>query len=231
MSRIILHGELAEKFNNEYRLNVKSPSEALRALCLMVPKFKETFAEGSYYIYIDDKELINIDEENFTFNSTGDIHFLPEIVGAKKHGLGKVLAGLALVALTFVPGVNVAVLGAVSTIGLDGAALMAAQGLVMHTLFNVGMALALGGAAQMLAPKPKNDSTAAQKNQSFIFNGADLNIQNGSAVPIIVGEVLAAGFPISQEITDAETSVVTSDPTYNTSVGGWSQTEFQGYSP
>jgi hypothetical protein len=41
-----------------------------------------------------------------------------------------------------------------------------------------------------------------------------LNIQNGSCVPLIYGEVLAAGFPISVDISDAETNLVTGDSTY-----------------
>jgi predicted phage tail protein len=41
MANVFLHGELADKFNTQYQLNVQSPKEAVRALCVMVPKFKE----------------------------------------------------------------------------------------------------------------------------------------------------------------------------------------------
>jgi predicted phage tail protein len=38
------------------------------------------------------KETLNIDEDNFHLAINGDIHIIPEIVGAKKAGLGKVLS-------------------------------------------------------------------------------------------------------------------------------------------
>lgn len=225
MAKIILYGELAEKFSPEYRLDVSSPKDGLRALCVMVPGFQEAFSEGSYYIYVDDGTIFNIDEESFSFNiKSGDIHVLPEVIGAKRNGgLGKALIGIAMIGLMFVPGINTVVLGAVSHLGLEGGALMAAHGIAMHAILNIGIALALGGAAQMLSPK----QNATVRKQSYLFNASDSNISNGSCVPLIYGEVLAAGFPISADISNAESMTTTTDSSYNAAIGGWNRIDYQ----
>jgi predicted phage tail protein len=220
MATIKLYGELAEKFNNEYKLDVSSPKEAVRALCLMVPNFKKTFSEGNYFLYTETNELEVVDENNFDFASKGDIHIVPEIMGAKG-GLGKIVAGIALIGLTFIPGANVAVLGALAATPLQGGALMAAQGLVMAAATNLGFALILGGAAMILAPKVKSNSEAADKQQSYIFDGSDINIQNGAPVPIVYGEVLAATYPISVEVTDVQAAPYNPDVGYNGATGAW----------
>jgi predicted phage tail protein len=230
MANVILHGELAEKFNNQYQLDVQSPKEAVRALCIMVPKFKETFAEGSYYVFVENREQINIDEDNFDLAINGDIHIMPEIVGAKKAGLGKVLAGIALIGLSVVTGGAAAAAWAVgaSTASINALAIV---GAISTISMNIGISLMLGGAASLLSPKQNNNASDVDKQQSYLFDGSDINIQNGSCVPLIYGEVLAAGFPISVDISDAETNLVTGDTTYDTSIGGFNYTDYQVYMP
>lgn len=231
MAKIVLHGELAEKFNNEYYLDVRSPNDAVRALCLMIPKFKDEFKEGAYYVYVaNDNDIFNIEEDNIKMSIPGDIHIMPEMVGAKKKGLGKALMGIALIGLAFVPGVNLAVasaaFGATGSVG----ATFAVAGLVHSALITVGIGLALGGASALLSPKVKSGGDTS-KNQSYLIHGSDVNIENGNCVPLIYGEVLAGGFPISQEIDNADINVVTGNSGYDTSIGGWNYTDYQVYIP
>lgn len=231
MAKVVLHGELAEKFRDEYNLDVKSPNEAVRCLCLMVPGFKNTFKEGAYYLYVaNDKDIFNIDEDNVRMSVPGDIHIMPEIVGSKKKGLGKALFGIALIGLAFVPGVNLAIASAAYGITGSVGATFAAAGLIHSALVTVGLGLALGGASALLSPKVKASSDE-DKNQSFLFHGSDVNIDNGSCVPIIYGEVLAGGFVISQEVQNADINVVTGDAGYDASIGGWTYTQYPTYLP
>lgn len=230
MPKVVLHGELAEKFNPEYTLNIKSPNEAVRALCNLLPGFTDTLKQGSYYVYVMSDEQININEENFNLNIDGDVHIMPEIVGAKKHGLGKVLMGIALVAIAFIPGgqfVSLAAWGAEGAAAGSAAAITAtAVELGFHALATIGLSMALGGAAQLLSPKTKNDS--ATKDQSFLMQGSDVGILNSSAVPLVYGEVLAGVLVVSQEITDAaptdqtNNNLTTTDPIrYDATTGWW----------
>lgn len=232
MSVIKLYGELAEKFNDQYRLDVNSPHEAVRALSIMVPNFKNTFKEGGYYIYVESNEHVNIDEDNFHLRIPGTIHILPEVVGAKKSGLGKVLLGIAMIAFVPVTGglslssfIGASAAGEAALLGTHAAA-TTAIGLANAAVTNLGWALAIGGAVSMLSPKVKNSSSSAEKEASGVFSGgASATLANGVAVPLIYGEYLAVGQPVSFEISDAATNYVTSSTDYNTSVGGWNFTD------
>ena len=231
MAAVKLYGDLAEKFNDEYKLDVHSPKEAVRALSVMVPKFKETFKDGTYYIYVENNEHINIDEDNFHLRIPGTIHILPEVVGAKKSGLGKVLLGIAMIAFVPLTGglslssfIGAAGAGQAALLGTHAAA-TTAIGLANAAITNVGWALALGGAISLLSPKVKNSSSSAEKEKSGIFSGgATATLANGVAVPLVYGEYLAVGQPISFEISEAATNYVTSSTDYNNSVGGWNFT-------
>jgi predicted phage tail protein len=206
MTSIVLHGELKEKFRDQYDLDVQSPREAVRALCSLVPNFKNTLSVGNYFVYVQTKdEIYECDEETLSINLPGEIHIVPEIIGAKK-GLGKIVAGLTLIAASLFLGPSI-----FSTI-----------------LFNVGVTLTLQGASMMLAPKVK-PSPSEERQESYITDGSDLNIQNGQVVPVIYGEVLADGFPISIDISDSEVNVVTEDTDFNLQVGSWTKTAYQIY--
>ena len=229
MSRVALHGELKEQFGPEFNLSVSTPGEAVRALCCMVPNFKQTLEKGSYFIFIEDDEHVNIDEENFHLSTSGTINIMPEIVGAKRGGLGKALMGIAMIGLSvFTAGAAVPFI--VSAAGSSGMSFMAAatlHGLVTSTLMNVGIALALGGATQLLSPKVKNDGSSADREASGILGGQESTLANGACVPVVYGEVLAQGVPVSFEISDATTNYVTGDIGYNESVGGYNQIAVQ----
>lgn len=222
MSRVLLHGNLKEKFSPEYNLSVQSPAEAVRALCNMVPGFKDEFSKGSYYLYVDDQEHVNVDETNFTLAIPGTINIMPEVVGAKRGGLGKVLLGVAMIGLSVVTA-GAAVPFITTLSGATNLTFMASatiHGLVTAAMMNVGIGLILGGATQLLSPKMKAGS-AAEQEKSGILQGAEGTLANGSVVPLVYGEVLATGVPVSFEISDATSNYVTNNTGYNESVGFW----------
>lgn len=219
MARVVLHGALKEKFNPEYNLSVQSAGEAIKALSFMVPGFKDAIMEGSYFVYAEDEEHINIDEDNFHLAVPGSIHIMPEVVGAKKKGLGKILLGVAMIGLTFA-GAGMFAFQAASAAGMGVGAAATVANISTYALMNVGIALTLGGATQLLSPKIKN-SPDAEKDASGILQGQETTLANGSAVPLIYGEILAVGVPVSFEVSDATSNYVTNDPGYNSSVGGW----------
>lgn len=201
MTKVVLHGELGTKFNKEYKLAVDSPIEAIRALSALVPNFKEEFQKGNYYLYLGDKsDRINLDEDNVKLKSNLPIHIVPEVVGAKDKGVGKLLAGIALIGVAFIPGLNAAVFGALQ--GLAGG-IAGGQGvLAAHAVAQVsasaaffgGLQLALGGAAQMMAPK------VGSSKESNLFSGAPDSVTEGTPVPLVYGDYLAIGYPVSFEL-------------------------------
>lgn len=66
----------------------------------------------------------------------------------------------------------------------------------------MGMSLALGGVAQLLAPKVKAESKEAVENKpSYIFNGAVNTVAQGNPVPILYGRMRVGSQVVSAGIT------------------------------
>lgn len=225
MTRIVLHGELANKFRNEYDLAIDSPIEAIRALCALVPNFKEEFQKGSYFIYLGNADnKFNLDEETVKIKSNLPINIVPEVAGGKEKGLGKVLLGIAMIGVAFIPGLNAAVFGSLA--GFAGSAgasigtITAIANVSAATTFMAGLSMALGGAAQMMAPK------VGASKESNLFNGVPDSVTEGTPVPIVYGEYLAIGYPVSFELinginTYSGTNGSTGGGGASGATGGW----------
>jgi hypothetical protein len=59
----------------------------------------------------------------------------------------------------------------------------------------VGVNLALSGISQLMAPGPETD--AATENESYLFNGPVNGSAQGFPVPLMYGELIIGGSPIS----------------------------------
>ena len=59
---------------------------------------------------------------------------------------------------------------------------------------SVATNLALTGITQLLAPGPESDG---DKNDSYLFSGPSNNGKQGLPVPILYGELIVGGMPIS----------------------------------
>jgi len=99
----------------------------------------------------------------------------PVICGAGR-GFGEILAGIGLIALSFV-------VPFASTV-----------------LFNFGVALVLGGVAQMLSPQPDlgfNNGKDAARLESFTFSNIVNTSKQGLPVPIAYGRVFTGSAVVS----------------------------------
>ncbi len=187
MKTIVLLGELGRKFGRKHMLDVKSPAEAVRALCANFKDFAG-FVSSSHernvaYRVINVREDVGEDELH---NPAGRIITIaPVIAGAG--GLWKVLLGGALIAAAmFVPGLNTVVLFGSTTLAT--------------VAFSVGVSLALGGVAEMLAPQPKSKNPEDQKT-SYVFNGPVNTTAQANPVPIGYGRMIVGSAVISAGIT------------------------------
>ena len=112
--------------------------------------------------------------------------------------LGKILLGVALIALAFIPGIGTAV-----AVGATKASFTAIGSL----LFGLGTSLVLSGVAALLTPAVKNPSDT-EKKDSFLFDRATELSSQGSPVPILYGRFLAASpLIISSAITTQQVAV------------------------
>ena len=194
---IKLSGFLGKKFGRVHRLAVDSPAEAIRALSVNINGFRE-FLENSHkngvaYRFLVGNEALERSELkeslHMTHSMSTTFELVPVINGAKS-SLGQILFGAALMAFAWwaMPAMGFAAVGTV--------------GAMSTSVFGIGMSLALGGVAQLLAPKVKAESKEAVENKpSYIFNGAVNTVAQGNPVPILYGRIRVGSQVVSAGIT------------------------------
>jgi len=189
MKTIILLGELGKRYGRRHLLDVKSPAEAVRALCANFRDFAgfvSASAERNVgYRVLNMREEVG--EEELHNPASRRITIAPVVAGAGGK-IGKIVLGAALIASAFfVPG-----LGAVTLFGSTTLATVA---------FSVGVSLALGGIAQMLAPQPPSSGPQEEQQPSYVFNGAVNTSAQGQPVPVGYGRMIVGSAVISAGIS------------------------------
>ena len=76
LRKIKLYGYLKEKYGDEYLLAVDTPAEAVRALGIQLPGFKDLVRKGEFHVLIGDKK-IDETELTITAGTIDTIHFVP----------------------------------------------------------------------------------------------------------------------------------------------------------
>ncbi|MFU8927584.1 tail assembly protein [Acinetobacter puyangensis] len=203
LKTIKLYGVLAEKFGKQFKLDVASPKEAMRALSVMIPGFEKFMIHAheqglGFAIFLDQGisnrrgkkrvscydaaskrhitgENIGIDQVDMT-TSSSVIKIVPRVLGAGgNNGLIQVVLGVVMVAVGYFT------FGATSAYGA--------------ALIGAGIGMTVGGIASMLMPTV----TAQDQNQdgnkaNFGFGGAVTTVAQGNPVPILRGEREIGGF-------------------------------------
>lgn len=169
-----LYGVLRAHFGRDFKLDVASPSEAVQALCCLLPGFEQFLrtAEQRGLAFKVFKGKRNLIPEEMILQGEDDeiIRISPVIMGSKSSGVFQVVLGVALIAVSiFVPGLGTAV----------------ATGLLA-----AGAGIAVGGVVQMLSPVPKPGEVAEQdgNNPGSGFGGPITTTAQGHPVPLLYGE-------------------------------------------
>ncbi len=170
MRTIKLLGEAGRIFGREFRLNVSSAAEAIRALRCQLKGFEKYLhdsSENGIYWRVVDGDPEGLEEDHLGYPLENKTLVLAPIVSGGG-GFGRVLLGIGLIAASaFMPAT---VLGVSSmTIGLMGGALV------------------LGGLSQMIAGKPKTPKENERKD-SFLFDRSSQVSNQGRCVPKGYGE-------------------------------------------
>lgn len=179
MVEVRLHGQLAVEFGKCHRFDILSPKEAIRALSVNFPEFmgaiqRLTDRGSRFRVCTKDHEYSDHDLD-FRFGSSGRVDIVPIITGSSA-GVRFVTGAVLLIAGFYTGG--------------------ATWGPMMMSM---GASLMLGSVVEWLAPKPdKVDREEGLK--SWALSGPSNDGGPGSPVPIIFGEVLTGGIPISGAI-------------------------------
>jgi len=200
MKKIQLLGELGKKFGKSFSMDVKNPAEAIRALCINFPAFKQHLLDsekrGVAYKVLLGNEAQSVDDLH---NPAGkqSIKLVPILQGAGGNALTNVILGAVIIAAAFATGgVSLTATGALTATFIGGMA------------FGMGVSLIIGGITQMLTPIP-DMSVDATNNQpdnkpSYVFNGAVNTSAQGYPVPVGYGRMIVGSAVISAGIVAEE---------------------------
>ena len=180
MKTIKLHGILAKKFGQFFKLDVQTAREATHAIACQNAEFKRFMLESDklglkFAVFLGRKNITENDIDNVT--DTDVIHIVPRIVGSG----GSTFNWLQVVAGAVLVGVGAFTFGATTA---TGAALIGA-----------GIGMFVGGVAGLLMPTvdmSNQDPDGNRANKGF--GSAVTTVSQGNPVPILYGEREIGGF-------------------------------------
>lgn len=183
MIAVMLYGHLAKKFGRRINLEVKTPAEAVRALCTIMPGFKRHIQENSepgYKVIVGQEER----DKDGLHNPVGGaktLKIVPVVAGSG--AVGRIILGVVMLVISyFFP--------------------------VMAWWNGYAYALIVGGVAEMIFTTPKSQASgsneAANNKPSYAFDGAVNTAAQGNPVPLCYGrmivgsQVVSAGLSVEQ---------------------------------
>lgn len=190
LTTIRVYGRLAKFLKRRtFEAAVSSAAEAVRFLLANFPQLEQHMMDQHYRVSVGEYDLDA--KELHDPSGQQEIRIVPVVAGAG--AVGRILAGVALVALAIVNPFGAA--------AIAGTALSTIVG-------GIGVSLVLGGVAQLLTPVPTlPKDTTDPKNKSYSFSGVQNVSRQGVPVPIVFGEALVGSIVISAGIdVDAVTA-------------------------
>jgi len=191
LTKIFLHGDL-EQYGAERELDIATPFEAVRAISVLRPGFREEFLKGIYALVLIDRngEAEAVDELRGNLPLSDEvIHITPVPQGE----YAQAVAWLAWQITTYA--------GIASATGATAAYYAAAA------IVAVAVSVALTGIANALWPLPKLGGTgeSADNTPNNYFSGPVNTTRQGNPVPIAYGGPLLVGSQVaSVSITTEE---------------------------
>lgn len=174
MRTVLLYGEMGKRWGRRHQFDVRSPGEAIRALIANFPDIERYMFSadkvGVGFRVLSGKEELESEKDSFN-PTTGDIKIIPTVFGSS--------AGVRI---------------------LVGAALIVGGTLTGNAfLVQTGVALAIGGAIQMLSPPPPSSEPPErpENTPSYLFNGPVNTTAAGHPVPVGYGRLIVGGAVIS----------------------------------
>jgi len=217
LREIRVYGQLAKFLGRRtFRAAVGSAAEAMRFLLANFPQLERHMADQHYKVSVGGYDLALNELHDPAGMQT--IRIIP-VIGGAGNGVGQILAGVALVALSFVS------FGAGAWAGLGGfGATAAGTAAGSMAAFAVGASLVLGGVARMLTPAPSltpigmspmfsggtttsTEGTELDPQASYSFSGVQNTSRQGVPVPLVYGEMVVGSVVISAGIDTVQVEV------------------------
>lgn len=195
--KVHLMGNLGEKFGSVWNVHCTTVSECIRLIECQTDNFKKYLIDivnqGTNFSVRTGKELLETGEELYMNVNAEDVYITE--VPSGSGGWGKIIVGallvIAAIAITLALGP-----GAGASVGTAFASLGTAAQVGITILASIGLNLIMAGVNELLMPD-------AQKGKpgGAIFNGPVNTIKQGQPVPLLYGELIIGGAPISVSYT------------------------------
>ena len=203
MKVVKVYGALRERLGQcRFELDVATPAQALKALCVNFPGLDKWFADSEqdgvgYRVRVGKQEATPEDLSVLGLPwSEREVFSITPVVAGAGGGFGNVLLGGLLIGASFLlPGAG---LFGASAFGAFGGPIAAAGTLttVGTALSAVGAGLVLTGISQMISPIPEFGDDS-EKLRNFTFSGITNTAQQGLPIPIAYGRVVVGSAVIS----------------------------------
>ena len=211
--KILLLDELGERWGKTHVYhNLRSPIEALKLLYINHPDLKKYFAtaheDGIGFTVVQAGEFLYYEDLGLPLGKN-DLVITPVISGSG--GIGKALAGVALIVATGGLGTALGLTGAGSAtwFGTKTAFLAGAAG-------KLGVGLVLMGVSDMISPQPQlptfdaplsgfgggpgSVTRGSNGSESYGYTGAANTVGIGKTIPAVYGKALVGGHILSTDI-------------------------------
>lgn len=188
MKTLNLYGSLKDKFPGEFKMDVATPGEAIRAMCIQLPGFEQEIKAGNWRVVrgpLEGNDEVNEEGLQMTLGTQNEMHLIPVIEGANS-GAGMIIVGIVMiVAAFFTGGTSIAAWGAMSTM-----------------LAGAGLGMVVGGIIASTTKMPGAGANASGNEReadkaSFLFDGPTNQSTQGVAVPRGYGRVLVGSIVVS----------------------------------
>jgi predicted phage tail protein len=191
----IFRGELAERYGERHRLEVRSVAEGFHAIDVLhgglfdyIWQLEERMQ--GYHIRVGERD---IGEGLLDFGFVEEtVVVTPLLRGCDTKGILQIVAGVALIAV----GIAAAAYGGgfVATLGLQ--------------VVGLGLAISLGGVARLLMTAPESAlGTQDKSRSSYIFTGAVNTVQQGECMPVAFGDVITGSAVVAAGMESEDVQV------------------------
>ena len=203
---IKLKGWIGEKYGSEYKLQVATIAEGIRALCRQLKGFEEDVGKmGDFYrcvrTYRGGEEAYDasgLDRLHMRLGNSTGFSLEPVIGGAggRGAGIGKIVAGVLLIgaAFFFAPAAG---LGA-TAFSIGGA------GITYSQIALFGGLLLLAGASSLMSQVEEENTDDKERPQSYTLDTPRNLVEQGHPVPIGYGECFTGSLVISTGLVAEE---------------------------
>ena len=232
MKKVVLRGELGKQFGRVHHFDLNTPAEAIRALCANFEGFQQALVTAAergvgYIVQVGKLAIEELDEIHNPTGQKEEISIVPVLAGAGGRGVGTIIAGVALVAASFLlPGAGL--FGTTGLFGAGGAGVVGVSsiGVLQATAFGtaisaIGAGLILYGTSQLLSPQPADlpgltgdtgrrnsfdpvNNDPADNRSSYIYNGAVNLTAQGNPVPICYGRMRVGSVVVSAGVSTTD---------------------------